>query len=80
MQKWAVLQKQEGRRIYLFDNKDEYEMIAETKILAPFLDIAAEAPGILTEQEEIMGVNEVIQSEREASAKSEQCSRRLIQE
>jgi len=55
-------------------------MIAETKILAPFLDIAAEAPGILTEQEEIMGVNEVIQSEREASAKSEQCSRRLIQE
>ena len=28
-------------------------------------DIAAEAKGILTEQEEIMGVNEVIQSERE---------------
>ena len=69
MQKWAVLQKQEGRRIYLFDNEDEYEMIAETKILAPFLDIAAEAPGILTEQEEIMGVNEVIQSEREPSKK-----------
>ena len=80
MQKWAVLQKQEGRRIYIFDNEDEYEMIAETKILAPFLDIAAEAPGILTEQEEIMGVNEVIQSERETSAKSEQCSWRLIQE
>jgi hypothetical protein len=42
-------------------------MIAETKIPAPFLDIAAEAPGILTEQEEIMGVNEVIQSERESN-------------
>ena len=23
MQKWAVLQKQEGRRIYIFDNEDE---------------------------------------------------------
>ena len=46
-------------------------MIAETKILALFLDIAAEAPGILTEQEEIMGVNEVIQSEREPSNKEQ---------
>ncbi len=52
---------------YIFDNEDEYEMIAEMKIPAPFPDIAAEAPGILTEQEEIMGVNEVIQSEREPS-------------
>ena len=52
---------------YTFDNEDEYEMIAEAKIPAPFPDIAAEAPGILTEQEEIMGVNEVIQSEREPS-------------
>ena len=42
-------------------------MIAKTKIPAPFLDKAAEAPGILTEQEDIMGVNEVIQSEREPS-------------
>ena len=42
-------------------------MIAEMKILAPFLDIAAEPPRILTEQEEIVGVNEVIQSEREAN-------------
>jgi len=42
---------------YIFDNEDKYEMIAETKIPAPFPDIAAEAPGILTEQEEIMGVN-----------------------
>jgi len=52
---------------YIFNNEDEYEMIAETKIPALFPDIAAEAPGILTEQEEIMEVNEVIQSEREPS-------------
>jgi hypothetical protein len=45
---------------FTFNNEDEYEMIAEAKIPAPFPDIAAEAPGILTEQEEIMGVNEVI--------------------
>jgi hypothetical protein len=66
MQEWAVLQKQEGRRD-TFDNKGEYEMIAEARILAPFLDIAAEAPGILTKQEEMIGVNEVIQSEPEPS-------------
>jgi hypothetical protein len=54
---------------YTFDNEDEYEMIAEATILAPFPDIAAKAPGILTEQEEIMGVNEVIQSERGPSDK-----------
>ena len=52
---------------YIFDNEDEYEMIAEMKIPVPFPDIAAEAPGILTDQEEIMEVNEVIQSEREPS-------------
>ena len=44
-------------------------MIAKTKITAPFPDIAAEAPGMLTEQEEIMGVNEMIQSEREPNDK-----------
>ena len=52
---------------YTFDNEDEYEMIAEEKIPAPFPDIAAEVPGILTEREEMMGVDEVIQSEREPS-------------
>jgi hypothetical protein len=40
-------------------------MTAEARIPVPFPDIAAEAPGILTEREEMMGVNEVIQSERE---------------
>ncbi len=34
---------------YTFDNEDEYEMIAEASIPAPFPDIAAEAPRILKE-------------------------------
>jgi hypothetical protein len=42
-------------------------MIAKARILAPFLDVAAEAPGILTKQEELMGVDEVVQSEPEPS-------------
>jgi hypothetical protein len=52
---------------YTFNNEDKYEMIAEERIPAPFPDIAAEALGILTEREEMMGVNEVIQSERETA-------------
>jgi hypothetical protein len=56
---------------YTFDNKDKYEMIAEARILAPFPDIAAEAPGMLTKQEEMIGVNEVIQSEPEPSNKEQ---------
>ena len=54
---------------YTFDNRDEYEMIAEARIPAPFPDIAAEAPGMLTKREEMIGVNEVIQSEPEPSNK-----------
>jgi hypothetical protein len=46
-------------------------MIAKVRIPAPFLDIAAEAPGILTEQKEMIGVNEVIQSEPEPSNKEQ---------
>ncbi len=42
-------------------------MIAKARTLAPFLDVAAEAPGILTEQEELMGVDKVVQSEPEPS-------------
>ncbi len=56
---------------YTFDNKDEYEMIAKVRIPAPFPNIAAEAPGILTKQEEMIGVNEAIQSEPEPSNKEE---------
>ncbi len=42
-------------------------MIAKARIPAPIPDIAAEAPGILTKQEEMIGVHEVIQSEPEQS-------------
>ena len=56
---------------YTFNNEDKYEMIAEEKNPAPSSDIAAETPGMLTEQEQIMGVNEVIQSEGEPSDKEQ---------
>ncbi len=38
-------------------------MIAEARTPAAFPDVAAEVPGILTKQEELMGVDEVVQSE-----------------
>jgi hypothetical protein len=34
---------------YKFDNDEEYEMVIEPSQPAPFPDIAAEAPGVLTE-------------------------------
>ena len=52
---------------YTIDNKDQYEMIVKARIPAPFPDIAVKALGILTKQEEMMGVNEVIQSKPEPS-------------
>jgi hypothetical protein len=52
---------------YTFSNKDKYEMITEARIPVPFPDIAAKAPGILTKQEVMIGVSEVIQSEPEPS-------------
>jgi hypothetical protein len=55
--------------VYIFDNEDEYEMTAEERTTAPFPDVAAEALGILTEQKELMGVSEVIQSKPEPSNK-----------
>jgi hypothetical protein len=42
-------------------------MIAEARAPMPFPDVAAEAPGILTEQEELMGLDEVVQSKPEPS-------------
>ncbi len=42
-------------------------MTAEARTPAAFLDVAAEIPGILTEQEELMGVDEVVQSKPEPS-------------
>ncbi len=38
-------------------------MVIKPSKPAPFLDIAAEAPGVLTEQEEVFGVDEVVQEE-----------------
>jgi hypothetical protein len=54
---------------YVFDNEDEYDMIAEARTPAAFLNVAVEVPGILTEQEELMGVDEVVQSGPEPSDK-----------
>ena len=42
-------------------------MTAEERTTAPFLDVAAEAQGILTKQEELMRVKEVIQSKPKPS-------------
>jgi hypothetical protein len=56
---------------YVFDNEDEYDMIAEARAPAPFPDVAGEAPGILTKQEELMGVDEVVQSKPEPSNKEQ---------
>jgi hypothetical protein len=36
-------------------------MVIEPSKPAPFPDIAAEAPGVLTEREEVFGVDEVVQ-------------------
>jgi hypothetical protein len=52
---------------YIFDNEDEYDMIAKVRTPAPFPDVAADAPGILTKQEELMGVDEVVQSKPDPS-------------
>ncbi len=46
-------------------------MIAEARAPAPFPDVAAEAPGILTKQEELMRVDEVVQSKPEPSNKEQ---------
>jgi hypothetical protein len=52
---------------YKFDNDEEYEMLTEPNKPAPFPDIPAEAPGMLTELEEEYGVNEVVQDEPKES-------------
>ncbi len=46
-------------------------MTAEARTPAAFLNVAAEVPGILTKQEELMGVDEVVQSEPEPSDKEQ---------
>ncbi len=52
---------------YEFDNNKEYELMVEPDEPAPFPDIPAEVPGMLTELEEAYGVDEVMQDEPEQS-------------
>ncbi len=46
-----------------FDNNEEYELMVEPDEPAPFPDIPAKAPGMLTELKEAYGVDEVVQDE-----------------
>jgi hypothetical protein len=52
---------------YEFDNDEEYKMLVEPDEPAPFPDIPADAPGMLTETEEEYGINNVVQDEPEMS-------------
>jgi hypothetical protein len=52
--------KNRKKEEYIFDNEDEYEITTNASAPAPFPDIAAKVPGILTKWEEMMGVDEVI--------------------
>ena len=52
---------------YEFDNDEEYEMLVEPDEPAPFPDIPADAPSMLTETEEEYGINDVVQDEPEMS-------------
>jgi hypothetical protein len=57
---------------YELDNDEEYEMLVEPEEPAPYPDIPAKAPGMLTEREEEFGVNDVVQEEMEQTEKSKQ--------
>ncbi len=50
---------------YEFNNDEEYEMLVEPEEPAPYPDIPAKAPGMLTEREEEFGVIDVVQEEME---------------
>ena len=52
---------------YEFDNDEEYNMLIEPDEPAPFPDIPADAPGMLTELEEEYGIDDVVQDEPEMS-------------
>jgi hypothetical protein len=62
LQKRLSFKNRRGKE-YEFDNDEEYKMMIEPSKPAPFPDIATEAPGVLTEQEEVSGVDEVMQEE-----------------
>jgi hypothetical protein len=46
-----------------FDNNKEYQMLVEPEEPAPFPDIPAKVPGMLTEHKEEFGVDDVVQEE-----------------
>jgi len=48
---------------YEWDIGDEYELLEPTIDVAPFPDIPAEIPGVLTAREEVVGVSNVIQDD-----------------
>jgi hypothetical protein len=52
---------------YEFDNDEEYKMMVEPDEPAPFPDIPAEVPGMLTELKEAYGVDKVVQDELKQS-------------
>ncbi len=52
---------------YKFDNVKEYKMLVGSDKPAPFPDLPAEAPGMLTELEEEYGVDEVVQDKPKES-------------
>ncbi len=55
LQKGLSFKNRHGEK-YKFDNDEEYKMVIEPSKPAPFPDIAAETPGVLTEREEVFGV------------------------
>jgi hypothetical protein len=56
---------------YEFDNDEEYEMLVEPEESAPYPDIPANAPGMLTERDKEFGVNDVVQEEMEQTDKGQ---------
>jgi hypothetical protein len=56
---------------YEFDKNKEYEMLVEPDEPAPFPDIPADAPGMLTKTEEEYGIDDVVQDEPAMSDSNE---------
>ena len=52
---------------YEFNNDKEYNILVGPDEPAPFLDIPADAPGMLTELDEEYGINNIVQDEPKMS-------------
>jgi len=52
---------------YEFNNDKEYKILVEPDELAPFPDIPADAPGILTELDQEYGINNIVKDEPKMS-------------